>query len=492
MTNIFIKNITIQNYKCFENDTIQLHTPDGQNEGSGLNILVGENGNGKTTILEAINYLTQSSYSSENKLSINDFRDKDRSISIKGMTDEFRCDMPYPKNYYEANGLEFIAKSRDRKAPGKLLSSVFQINNYFLNVYQNYKNARDEDSGNPIQALHKTFSNDTITDGSINIFYFDKNRSRQIVTGTFKTTFDKICDDLNWKFAKGLTTEKQDAIIQNIAGEYFKNVLEAAQKGTGQKLAQELKDFFGQDDYANLKIELLDLLHPFSKAFFAIRKDNELKQIAVRDLGSGIEMVLTLLLLRIIASDSKGSVLYLLDEPELHLHPKAQEKLVELLVKESKDKQIIVSTHSPYIFKHCLNDKVGVMVLNRNATNNIEIKNANTSGWSVLPWGPSWGEINFHAYDLPTIDLHNELYGYLQEKENQYSTPAIETFLVSKGISKTKSWIRQTNGTAQPAEQVTLPTYVRHSIHHPENTHNAKFTSQELKESIDMLIGLLR
>ena len=67
MSNVFIKRIEISNYRCFENEGIDFSVPDGITPGSGLNVLIGENGNGKTTILDAINYLTQSSYASENK-----------------------------------------------------------------------------------------------------------------------------------------------------------------------------------------------------------------------------------------------------------------------------------------------------------------------------------------------------------------------------------------------------------------------------------------
>src|SRR5690606_30726868 len=138
-------------------------------------------------------------------------------------------------------------------------------------------------------------------------------------------------------------------LVENISGEYFATVMEITQKGTGDKLAKELKEFFIKEEYESLKIELIDLLHPFSNAFFALRDEGELTQIKTKSLGSGVEMILTLLLLKGIAGESKGSVIYLIDEPELHLHPKAQDKLMELLLNESKDKQIILSTHSPYI-----------------------------------------------------------------------------------------------------------------------------------------------
>jgi len=56
---MYIKSLNINNFRCFQEDSepITFNVPDGDNTGSGLNILVGENGTGKTTILEAISYL---------------------------------------------------------------------------------------------------------------------------------------------------------------------------------------------------------------------------------------------------------------------------------------------------------------------------------------------------------------------------------------------------------------------------------------------------
>jgi AAA15 family ATPase/GTPase len=491
MASLFFKKVTIENLRCFQSENINLNVPDGIHEGSGLTILIGENANGKTTILDAINFITQSTYSSENKLNINDFFNKDKDIVVRVETNEFNCEMPYPGNYFECTGIEFKAKCRERKSPGKLLSSAFQVNNSFVNKYPTYKNSKDADSGKEIQGLYKIFTNENIVGDEINVFLFDKNRTRQITTGTFRTTFDRICEDLNWKFSKGVDAATQAKLVENISGEYFKNVIETAQKGTGEKLAEELSDFFGKKEYENLKIELIDLLHPFSNAFFAVREDDELKQIKTKDLGSGIEMILTLLLLRSIAGESKGTIIYLIDEPELHLHPKAQDKLLDLLLKESKDRQIILSTHSPYIFKNCMTNNVGFIIFNRDTNNKIVLSYANLDGWGKLPWSPSWGEINYHAYGLATIEFHNELYGYIQEKTQNFNLIAMDSYLEGKGIIKNKSWIKLVDIKPEPPMNVTLPTYIRNSIHHPENTINAKFTKDELNESIQQLLRLL-
>lgn len=506
MGNIFIKKIDIKNYKCFNNESINFNVPDGKNEGSGLNILIGENGNGKTTVLEAINYLTLSSFSAENKLKINDFNDFNEKIVIEGHSEIFNCKSSvdlYSMNKWSFNSMGFVfeAVSRDSKERGKLLSSCFEIkNNYLLNQDGYIKgdgNMATDKQGNvkPVDGRDKLFSNSRISDDEINIFFFDKNRTRQITSGTYKTTFEKICDDLNWKFIKEINKDKikKGTIIQNVCSEYFENVIGIAQKGAGSKIADDLKNFFNNEEYKKIKIELLDLLHPFSNSFFALRDESDLKQINTKDLGSGIEMILTLLLLQSIANESKGSIIYLIDEPELHLHPKAQEKLVELLMIESKDKQIFISTHSPYIFKNCLLADVGLKLFYKE-DGVIKIANAKDRDWGLFPWSPSWGEINYQAYNLPTIELHNELYGYIQEKTNNYSENDFDNYLESTGIQKNKKWTTERNGTVQAEKDVSLQTFIRNKIHHPENAtmQQDNYNNEDLKKSIDEMIGVLK
>lgn len=493
MSGIYIEEVTIKNYKCFVDHKLALSVPDGKTRGSGLNVLIGENGTGKTALLEAINYTNQSSFASENRLDVSDFTDHRKPISVVIRTNGFVCKMsaPYLGCTYDSVGVEFQARSRERKSPGKLLSPPFSINTAFVTEGETYRNKAGEDKGKRIPPLEKQFRNSSIQDSELNIFYFDKSRARQLSTGTYKTTFERICDDLNWKFLKNLSEESTEELLRNITGEYFSNVLALAQRSAGKKLAGEAMEFFDQEQYKNLRIDLVDLLHPFSGAFFAIRDDRSLTQIRPRALGSGIEMILTLLLMRGIAGESNGGVVYLLDEPELHLHPKAQQKLAELLLEEARCKQIIVSTHSPYLFRSFMGPSVTKVILRRNENGQVQIEVANSADWRMFPWSPSWGEINFVAYDMVTVEYHNELYGWLQERHRLANEGDVESFLSKKGVNASKTWTRLKNGTKQPPSKVTLCTYVRNSIHHPENPHNAQFTESELMSSITILRGVI-
>jgi hypothetical protein len=116
---------------------------------------------------------------------------------------------------------------------------------------------------------------------------------------------------------------------------------------------------------------------------------------------------------------------------------------------------------------------------------------------SVLPFGPTLSEIQYFAYNLTPNDFHNELYGYL-ESENKISI-----------FSNSKKWLNKRDlvklaknkgfdvsdlsdmDMDSVKKDVSLQTYIRHSIHHPENDYNIKFTEDEINESIQEMISTI-
>jgi predicted ATPase len=476
-------------------------------DGSGLTILIGENGNGKTTILEAINYLTQSKFATENKLTINDFNKYNDPIEIDADISSLICSssIDFYKDWrFKVKGISFSAKSRTTKERGKLLSSAYEIKNKFTPESNYIKSNGEEDK--EVDSRDLSFSNGQIQDDDLNIFYFDKNRTRQISTGNYKTTLDRILEDLNWRFVKGMNSANEAELLENISGAFFKQVDGILGASPGKKLGEEMSEFFNDEEYKKLRIDLLHLLHPFTAALFALRDEKSLSQRTIGSLGSGVEMILTILLLRIISSASKGTIVYLIDEPEMHLHPKAQEKLLSLLLEESRDKQVIISTHSPYMFKGVFSTKASLLICTKNNANEIEINNARKIGWGLFgKSSPTWGEINYFAYDLATVEFHNELYGHIQalavdDDEGNYYEEAFDLYLQSKlgDQAVVLDWIKELkekddNGSRRTeTNQRTLQTYIRNSIHHPENSLNDIYTPDELKKSTEQLINLLR
>ena len=91
----------------------------------------------------------------------------------------------------------------------------------------------------------------------------------------------------------------------------------------------------------------------------------------------------------------------------------------------------------------------------------------------------SYAEVNYDVFDIADHGYHNELYGYLKEVAQKELD----------GLDKKKKWKMHKNSTPR---DISLPTYIRHSIHHPENRNNDPFTDEELRESIETMRGLVQ
>jgi predicted ATP-dependent endonuclease of OLD family len=163
-----------------------------------------------------------------------------------------------------------------------------------------------------------------------------------------------------------------------------------------------------------------------------------------------------------------SNTLLLIDEPETHLHPPAQINLLNELIKitsNSKNNIAFFATHSNYMIDKQNIDRCFKV---------IKRDNYYTSLKRIQKKESTYSEVNFEVFEILTNDYHNELYGYLEDVDKLKLT----------NIGKTKMWLNEKTGKE---ESVSLPTYIRHSIHHPENTRNKKFTDVELKKSIMLL-----
>ena len=93
------------------------------------------------------------------------------------------------------------------------------------------------------------------------------------------------------------------------------------------------------------------------------------------------------------------------------------------------------------------------------------------------------------------MEFHNELFGWVQrhlEAQKNNGKPAsnkeIDEFLKQKGVPINKVWITTPNLRAY---DVTLPVFVRNSIHHPENKENDPVSDAELRDSIEQLVSIV-
>ena len=198
-------------------------------------------------------------------------------------------------------------------------------------------------------------------------------------------------------------------------------------------------------------------------------------------------------LLKNINSMSGG--IALIDEPELSMHPKWQQKVLQfyrsLFDKNgSQDVQVLIATHSEYVLRSALEDRDNVLIIVLNDDNG-KINSKYITAPTILPTITS-AETNYLAFGIFSVDYHIELYGYLQSKTGNNSVKSCDNYIITQTAIynpalhfKASSY---TDRNGHTTNYRTLPTYIRNSIDHPDS--GQSYTQEELKCSIELLIKL--
>lgn len=274
------------------------------------------------------------------------------------------------------------------------------------------------------------------------------------------------------------------------------------------------------DEYA--KKEMLPL-KPFED-IEDIVKDFKTNPTPIEKRGSGVKRLCAFYKF---ATEYKASInarggkfILAVEEPEISLHPSQQRKFIQQLrdISENYDIQVIVTTHSPIIVKEMDTKTDCVKVLTRNGVENLTgnrkkcIVHYDSSGRD--DGYISINEINYIAFDEPSIEYHIELFGYIQEKTHN-SVGGMDGYFVNKIVDsslclvgnpnddgfvdasnklvkKTNCWRWVGNsGGHRDGERVssTLPVCVRNNIDHPHQDNN--YFNDKVGRSIELMRSVI-
>ena len=228
-----------------------------------------------------------------------------------------------------------------------------------------------------------------------------------------------------------------------------------------------------------------------------IFKKNE-KEIDIASLSSGEKQIVFrgAFLLRNQQS-IKGNII-LIDEPEISLHPKWQEKIFEYYRKLFTDEngnqnsQLFIATHSQYVLSSALSAQNNTAIILMKRING-NITPQNISAPFILP-SITIAELNYVTFDIISNDYHIELYGYLQQKVAQsleHSTCSVkecDTYITRQ--PQYNSALHERRSSHYATTYLSLPTYIRNAIDHPAQ--DRTFTKDQLLCSIKLLIELIR
>lgn len=478
-----IKNISIKNFRGIGPKGITVPLSD-------FSLVIGDNGTSKTTILEALNFCLMPNFTA-GRLSINDFcNGGDEPIEIFVEFDSsFDVIIPdgFTKHAIKCNKVVLTAHKRERGAGGRAFNELVVASHYYLPVTP--RGAKGwtitRKSGTQFDITEIQLSINYASSNLPRAFYFARSRDRQLVKG-YNSSLSNVVDELNWRFEKTqrskTETDKFKYKNKELHSHIFDNTEGDSFKKTIEELNKKLKDM----GVGSIDLNILRTLSPYDSA--EIVKSLEGFEIPISQVGSGIEMITSLLFLETLARISKEDIILVIDEPELHLHPILQDKLANHLDQISKDIQIVVSTHSPFFFKNTMS-KSNIKILTTTTENDeVKLQNAKDAGFGLLKWSPSWGEICYFAYKLPTIEFHDDLYLALQDREGKEKIEDFESWVMTQGQTKEITWTDKTGRI----HNETLMTYIRNRIHHADNQNRPMYTPEQLRDSIERLIVLLR
>jgi putative ATP-dependent endonuclease of OLD family len=333
---MFIQKVVIENFKRFKGK----HTFEFTN---GLNILVGDNEIGKSTVLEAV-HLALTGYYHGNRIE----RELSQYLFNKEATDEWlkNKNTPLPEIFIEVflDGCEDkMLKSdfnsdKDGNAFGVRFSVVF--NDEYKEEYE--KISGQEISGLPVEYYKiqwETFAREHITTRSVPIK-------------------SSLIDTSEYRYGNA-----SDAYVSGIV----KNYLEDSKRPQIAQAYRELKEKFGENEVVKsindrlqgktASTEAVISVFGFSPAVAvdmgtanAWEKSLivELENIPLPYRGKGCQkMVKTELALS--KKQSENADIILLEEPENHLSFSKLNQLVKYISDKCSGKQIIISTHSSFV-----------------------------------------------------------------------------------------------------------------------------------------------
>ena len=476
---MYFKSLTITNFKSFEGEQKITFS-------KGINYIVGDNNCGKSTIVHALRYLIENV-------------GEQSSLQNKSTTEDLSVEA-----IFAGQDLINIVQSEKYKKLAKYLN-----NNHEEPYFRVRRSPKVETitQGRKTAALDgkkitfwnpetQQFENPTGIDALFRSLVdlvpvlADTTTSEVVDLGTTKP-LGKLIAAVSQKFQE---TDRWTA-FQKAHTEAFSDGEESLSSLTEDVTSQV--EILLQAQYGAAKVRLdFDLpdATTFIKGGQLLVTDGNY-ETPLCDKGTGMQRAVTLALIQVYSNmqhktKELAPLTLLLDEPETWLHPRAQIQLGEALAKISEDEQLFLITHSPYMLRSYSPTKHRLLIFSRE-DNVPSIQYSDELGL-LANQEPSLGEITYFAFGIPTVEFHDELWGEIQVISKRKSERKLNTYLHdTHRLPYAKKWDRDDKPNDAP-EDATLPYYIRNSIHHPENRLNDPYTDEELAESTESLIAVLK
>ena len=345
-----IKNLHIEEYNGLEKLDINF-----ESEGKVLDLIVlaGINGSGKTRVLESIRYWFEM------------FRSK--AVNVELFYEENEREVL--KSLMNSEGLTEIEKEMQKEIEYTDCLRNIKFYNY------DYRHNKTENRNYNSKIISKSFEKLKIFPKLIYVpteINFEEIKKAQ-------TNLKK-----EYRFINIVDSYEIKDIPSYIATRISKVANEEENLTMGQVRKKVFAEINGIFEILELDVKLSEISKDENS--MPIFTDSSGKKFGINELSSG-EKQLFLRTLAIKMLEPENSII-MIDEPELSLHPKWQQKIVDVYRKIGRNNQIILATHSPHILGSV--EKENIILLEKNENGIVKVKTGDEFGNS---YGQTTGRI---------------------------------------------------------------------------------------------------
>lgn len=347
---MYIKKLSIEGYRCFsEHFEINFR--------KGLNVIVGENGAGKTSIINSFRQLFIDTESGSYNISSDDFNKPFREKSIASGSFKIKVE------FDDLIGDEIIA----------FLHWSDAKNNVFLNLEVLNKELRGR--------FKKSFWGGNSKSSQFDIELFDKihcvylpplrDAESKLVNGR-QSRLSKLLKFIEADQIKACKKAEEQHPLEKKFKEFNQSLIDdkdSSIKKANKLIADHLLEAIGQNFSQSTHIQFVE--NEFSKIVENLRliffpkittaEADQFRDLCQNSLGyNNLLYIASILAELALTKDESLYRLLLIEEPEAHLHPQLQVRLLDHLEKVANEHkvQVIVTTHSTVLASSVKLDKI--------------------------------------------------------------------------------------------------------------------------------------
>lgn len=356
-----LKKITVTNFRCLQNNLLVNFEED-------MTVIVGENDAGKTSLVDVLKIIYRGKkvepndfYYGTNEMTIKVEIDKDLFIIKHTLEDNNVLSKTFLSlSHEQLNVIKSSVESDDtEEATLKLFANklgvTYRSNTSISTLRSNILTKIDTllTSSNPIEFESRIPATSTyFLDGKdfedissfVNeLFFKEKRKNIWTEVITENETLEDVVKEKLITYASGISDAINNEGIKDKIKEFMPGLTEIAVSS----------DFDPRELNINVQVKMLE---------------ND-KEISFSKKGDGTKRRITMALLDYHEADQEITPLYILDEPDTHLHVKAQLELLETIKGfVAKNKQVILTTHSPFLINSSKPQKIRVFINRNNST----------------------------------------------------------------------------------------------------------------------------